>query len=244
MPEGPSLVILREALTPFVGKTVRVAEGAARLDFSRMQDRRVRAVRSWGKHLLIEFSGFAVRVHLLMFGSYCINARKPRPAMLHLGFARGDELNFYTCSVRYVEGDLARTYDWTSDVLSDVWSPRRAREKLLSAPDRLVCDVLLDQNIFSGVGNIIRNEVLFRIGVHPECTVRDLTPRQLSALIREARNYSIDFLAWKRDFVLKRNLLVHGRKTCPSCGGAVTKIYPGKSERRSFFCPRCQPSCE
>ena len=31
----------------------------------------------------------------------------------------------------------------------------------------MVCDALLDQTVFAGVGNIIKNEVLFRTGVHP-----------------------------------------------------------------------------
>lgn len=243
MPEGPSLVILRDALQPFVGRVVQVADGATRVDLSRIRRRRIVAIRSWGKHLLIEFSDVTVRIHLLMFGSYCINARKPKTPMLHLGFARGDEINFYTCSVRFIEGDLDDTYAWSGDVLSEQWSPRAARRKLLAAPERLVCDVLLDQDIFAGVGNIIRNEVLFRIRVHPECHIDALSPPQLTALIREARGYSRDFLAWKRDFVLKRNLLVHGRKTCPACGGALSKTYPGTSERRSFFCARCQPPC-
>jgi len=47
-------------------------------------------------------------------------------------------------------------------------SPRR---RLRARPDLLACDALLDQDIFSGVGNIIKNEVLHRIRVHPESTV-------------------------------------------------------------------------
>jgi len=52
----------------------------------------------------------------------------------------------------------------------------------------------LDQNIFAGVGNIIKNEVLFRICVHPGSKVGKLPAKQLNALVKEARNYSFDFL--------------------------------------------------
>ncbi|HRO68823.1 MAG TPA: hypothetical protein PK951_00545 [Chitinophagaceae bacterium] len=38
----------------------------------------------------------------------------------------------------------------------------------------MVCDALLDQEIFSGVGNIIKNEVLYRIRVHPESLIGDI----------------------------------------------------------------------
>ena len=79
-------------------------------------------------------------------------------------------------------------------------------------PDQLVCDALLDQNIFAGVGNIIKNEVLFRIKVHPENTIQSLPPRKLTEMINEARNYSFDFLKWKKAFVLKKHWLIHTKK--------------------------------
>jgi endonuclease VIII len=240
MPEGPSLVLLREEAQRFVGKTVRAAEGHAAFDAARMTGRRVRDVRTWGKHFLLGFAGFSLRVHLLLFGSWLIDARKPRPPRLALRFARG-ELNFYGCSLRYIEGELDQAYDWSADVLSDAWSPRAARRKLLAAPERPVCDVLLDQDIFAGVGNIIRNEVLFRIRVHPESRVAALPPDRLSALIREARRYSFEFLDWKRAGVLKRNWQVHARQSCPNCGRKLRTTYPGRTRRRTFFCPRCQP---
>ena len=41
-------------------------------------------------------------------------------------------------------------------------------------PEELVCDILLDQNIFTGVGNIIKNEVLFRIRLHPETKIKNI----------------------------------------------------------------------
>jgi endonuclease-8 len=219
MPEGPSIVILREAAAQFRGRTVRGVEGDSRLDLGRMQGQRIESLRSWGKHFLIEFTGFSMRVHLLMFGTYCINERKDRPARLSLQFDRGSELNFYTCSLQYVEGPLDEAYDWSGDVMSDAWDSAAARRKLKARPDMLVCDALLDQTIFSGVGNIIKNDALYRIGVDPR---------------------SFDFLDWKRESVLKQHWQVHTKTRCPHCGGPVVKKYLGKTNRRSFFCPRLQ----
>lgn len=240
MPEGPSLLLLREAAAHFAGKTVREAIGPPGFDAARMRGRRVRAVRTWGKHFLLQFSGFTLRVHLGLFGSALVDARKERPARLSLAFARG-EINFYGCTLRYLEGDLDQVYDWRADVLAEAWSPRLARRKLEADPQRLVCDALLDQDIFAGVGNIIRNEVLFRIRLHPESRLGALPADRLAALVREARRYSFQFLEWKRAFVLKRNLLVHGKRQCPACGRALRTTYPGRSRRRTFFCPHCQP---
>ena len=79
-------------------------------------------------------------------------------------------------------------------------------------PDTMVCDALLDQNVLSGVGNIIKNEVLYRIFLHPETLVGDIPPRKLTQLINESRNYSFDFLKWKKAYVLKKHWLAHTKK--------------------------------
>ena len=128
----------------------------------------------------------------------------------------------------------------TADVLNDSWDPAGARKKLKANPKMLVCDALLSQEIFAGVGNIIKNEVLFRIKVHPESTIGKLPSRKLRELIHEARNYSFDFLKWKKAYVLKRHWLAHTKKICPRCNIPLVKKYLGKTNRRSFFCENCQ----
>ena len=239
MPEGPSIVILREAAAKFRGKTVRRALGNSSLDLTRMEGRRVLALRSWGKHFLVQFSGFSLRVHMLMFGSYRIDARKPAPPRVSLQFDNG-ELNIYASSLKYIEGPPEDTYDWRGDVMDEAWDPRLARRRLKLQPDTLVCDALLDQDLFAGVGNIIKNEVLFRTRVHPQSTIGDLPPRVLGKVIADARAYSFNFLEWKKAGVLRQHWQVHTRRTCPQCGGPLSKTYPGKSRRRTFFCPTCQ----
>src|SRR5690348_8936004 len=103
MPEGPSIVLLKEQAGPFAGRFIRAASGNAKVDLARLAGARVLALRSFGKQFLIETSALTVRIHLLMFGSYRINERTDKPPRLSLRFARG-ELGFYACSVRYIEG--------------------------------------------------------------------------------------------------------------------------------------------
>ena len=124
--------------------------------------------------------------------------------------------------------------------MSDVWNPVKARKKIRKLPDAIVSDILLDQTIFAGVGNIIKNEVLFRIRVHPETTIQALPPRKLTALINEARNYSFDFYKWKKIFQLRKHWLIYTKRKCPECKGVATKKYTGLTLRRSFFCENCQ----
>jgi endonuclease-8 len=243
MPEGPSIVILREQAAAFEGKKILRAEGNSKIDKERLVNQRIVALRSWGKHFLIEFRGFALRIHFLLFGSYRINERRDRPPRLSLGFADG-ELNFYACSVQYIEGSLDEVYDWSVDVLSDQWDAAAARKKLRSMPDTLVCDALLDQTVFAGVGNIIKNEVLFRIRVHPLSTVGALPAAKLRELVEQARQYSFDFMAWKKAYVLRKHWLAHTRRICARCDIPLTKAHLGKTNRRSFFCERCQKRYE
>jgi endonuclease-8 len=241
MPEGPSLIILREQAQRFAGKKIVAVEGNSKIDQQRMVGQRIVALRTWGKHFLIELAGFSLRIHLLMFGRYCINERKPdKPIRIGLRFPRGQELNFYSCAARYVEGDLDDSYDWTADVLSDRWDPAAARRKLRAMPETLVCDALLDQNVFAGVGNIIKNEVLYRIKVHPCSKVGALPPAKLAKMVAEARTYSFQFLEWKKAFVLRKHWLVHNKGMCPRCEIKLTRDYLGVTNRRSFFCERCQ----
>jgi endonuclease VIII len=240
MPEGPSLVIAREELSPFIGKKVLVVEGNTKIGKERMLNKKLLDIRTWGKHLLFCFNGFTVRIHFLMFGSYTVNTTKDRVARLHLGFARGKEINIYSAAVRYIEEPLDELYDWAADVLSDEWDPKAARKKLKQQPGVLVTDALLDQNIFAGVGNIIKNEVLYRIKVHPLSTIGDLPPRKLTEMIKEARNYSFDFLEWKKQYVLRKHWLVHKKKICARDGALIRKEHLGKTNRRTFYCESCQ----
>ena len=124
--------------------------------------------------------------------------------------------------------------------MNEDWSPSKAKKKLKQQPETMVCDALLDQHIFAGVGNIIKNEVCFRIYVHPESKVGALPTKQLNELIKEAKNYSLDFLKWKKAYVLKKHWLAHTKKTCPRCNISFIKKYSGKTKRRTFFCTNCQ----
>jgi endonuclease-8 len=240
MPEGPSIVILKEQATPFLGRTIERVAGNTTIDKERLLGQRVEALRSWGKQFLVELPDFTLRVHFMLFGSYRINEAKswavPR---LALGFDNG-ELNLYACSVRFIEEPLDLVYDWWADVMSEHWDPALARRRLRAQPDTLVCDALLDQDIFAGVGNIIKNEVLFRIRVHPLSTIGGLPPAKLRELVAQARQYSFEFYEWKKQYVLKKHWLAHTKRTCPRCLVPLKKDWLGRTQRRTFYCENCQ----
>ncbi len=241
MPEGPSILLMKENLQSFTSEKVLEATGNAKFEKEPLVGKTLLEIRTFGKQTYLVFDEFCVRIHLLMFGSYSIDEQtKPdKNLRLALKFGKGS-LFFYTCSVKLLPIEHLSQIDWEADVLNDDWNPKKAAKKLKLKPEMMVCDALLDQDIFSGVGNIIKNEVLFRIGVHPESLIGSLPPKKLKELIAEARNYSFDFLKWKREFVLKKHWLAHTKTTCPKCGQKLIKKYTGLGKRRSFFCEKDQ----
>lgn len=239
MPEGPSIVILKEAVQAFTGKKVIAVMGNSKIEQERLLNNKVIAFKSWGKHFLICFKGFTVRVHFLLFGSYLVNEKKDRPERLALQFSNG-ELNLYACAIRIVEEDINEVYDWSSDVMNDLWDEKKARAKLKNKPAALICDALLNQDIFAGVGNIIKNEVLYRIKVHPESEVGKIPAPKLKQVIEQARVYSFEFLEWKKKYELKKHWLAHTKKVCKRCELPIIKKLTGLGKRRSFFCENCQ----
>ena len=98
--------------------------------------------------------------------------------------------------------------------------------------------VILREQAQRFAGN--KNEVLFRIRLHPLSQVDDLPARTLCELVKEARQYSFDFLEWKKQGVLKKNWLAHTRTLCPRCNLPFLKGKLGTSKRRAFYCERCQ----
>ncbi len=133
-----------------------------------------------GKQIFIQTNNHIIRIHFLLFGSYSIDEHiKPdRSLRLHLRFAKCD-IYFYTCAIRFIDKNMLDEYDWEADVMSDKWNAKAAKKKLIFQPEMLVCDALLNQEIFSVVGNIIKNEVLYRIRIHPLSKIGNLPSTKL-----------------------------------------------------------------
>ena len=79
MPEGPSLVIFKEAVSSFAGKKILETSGNAKIDMNRLRGQKVLDIRTWGKQFFICLRETTIRVHFLMFGSYSIG-EQTKPA--------------------------------------------------------------------------------------------------------------------------------------------------------------------
>jgi endonuclease-8 len=238
--EGPSLKIIREEMKPFEKLKVKEAHGTAALEMSPFVGASLKKVSSWGKHLILELDKTILRIHFLMFGSYRINDSRDREPKLHLTFAKG-YINFYSCSVKIISKDELKDYDWSLDLMADDWDEKRVVKMFRSKPKALICDVLMDQSVFPGLGNIIKNEVLFRLRLHPELSVDDLSSKQQLALVRDTRTYSLLFYEWKKINQLKKNWKIFRKRKCPTCKSDLEFRQTGVLQRVSYICEVCQP---
>jgi len=239
MPEGPSIVILKEEAQIFEGKKVLSAIGNAKIDIESLKGKTVIEFKTWGKQLLICFNGFYIRVHLLLFGSYRINEKRDMPVRLSLKFKNG-ELNFYNASVQLVMGKPEDNYDWELDTMSDEWNSERAFQSLQKMDKAMICDVLVNQDVFAGSGNIVKNEVLFIIRTHPESLIGALSVKEKKDLIKILHKYCLDFYHWKKAFEFKLHWQIYKQRICPRCKIPVTVKKTGLSNRKSHFCTSCQ----
>ena len=236
--EGPALTLLKEEAHAFTGRKIIEAGGSSKIDMDRLATQRLNRLQSCGKHFLMVLDDCTIRIHYLMFGNYYLNNRHPdKEPKLSLLFDDGSEWNNYNCAVRLLpETDMSKLYDFSTDIMDETWNAVKARAKLKKHPQLQVCDALMNQDIFAGVGNVIKNEALFRIGVQPESLLGALPPRKLTDLLREAHTYSYDFYRWRKEGVLRKKYCVHQRKYCPTCGALLVKKFTGELQRSSFYC--------
>ena len=247
--EGPSLYLAANQLKPFRGKTVLAVSGNSKIEKERMLNKTVRSIFSWGKHLVIQFDEFALRTHFMLFGAFEASVndatltgdyRRSYTPRLQLDFENGS-IKLFNCSVKFLETRNAKaSYDFTIDIMSPKWDSGKAFEVVSSKPGVEIADILLDQTIFAGVGNIIKNEVLWRVRIHPETKVKNLTPSELKDLIAETRKFSLLFYKWRKVFLLRKHLDIYQKSICPRCGAKVTREKTGKRKRISHSCPVCQ----
>jgi endonuclease-8 len=245
--EGPSLVLAAEEVQAFCGKKVLSVRGNSKIGIERFIGQEVRDIFSWGKHLVWQFDIFALRVHFMMFGSYRAKVAgvetegdyyKPKEMEPRLAFTFDNgEMCMYQCSLKLIEGDAYKLYDFTVDTMHPSFNFDHAVQAVLKHPEEEIADVLLDQDIFAGVGNIIRNEALYLQKLQPESLVGDLSEKHVRDIVQETVAYVHSFYTWRKAHELKKHYMVYKQKVCKGCGALVVHKETGKRKRKSHWCP-------
>ncbi|KAM4771252.1 endonuclease 8-like 2 [Rhinophrynus dorsalis] len=162
--------------------------------------------------------------------------RDPTPRLI-LHFDSGGFLVFYNCRMTWCSSPVSEP---ACDILCKEFDKERAL-RALSSP-RPVCITLMDQTCFSGVGNIIKNEILFLAQIHPLSFGSLLSLEKLHCLVDHAISFTTD---WLRNKMQKKGLHYHiyMKEYCDK-GHKVIKEAVGPTyglKRLTWYCPECQP---
>jgi endonuclease-8 len=233
MPEGPSILHLKNKLLPFKGKIVKDAGGYGKMPTAWIKGKKLLDIFTWGKHLLLVFDNGTVRVHLGLFGEIIVNEQKKVNRSFYLAFAKG-EINGYVVRAQKLEKSPEETYDWRIDVLSKEFDKGFVKSLLKTQHDKTIDDVLMDQQIFSGVGNKIRNEALYRAGIHPLSITGKIPAAKITKLITEVVNYAKIFYDNLEKKGTNDFFQVYQQEYAADGSEVTMKILP-KSKRKIFF---------
>lgn len=240
MPEGPSILFLRNKLTRYKNKIVTEASGYGEMDKSQIVNLKLLDVDTYGKNLLFVFKDFFVGVHLGLFGSMLVNKRKKVNASFALHFA-DDEINFYVAKTKLYQGKPTDHFNFKTDILKPEFDTEFILIELSEKyADQMIGDVLMDQNLFAGVGNIIRIETLYHAKIHPESVIKSIPEKKLIFLLKMIVDYAEEFLNLLKTDGVKEAAMVYGKKICPKDKSELIIEEMGKVKRKTYFCKKCQ----
>lgn len=239
--EGPSIVILKEELKPFLNKKVQSVEGNTKQPKENLEGKTLKKIVTWGKMIFLIFSGNIVtRTHFMLFGSYRIDdPRENRIPRIQFNFPNGI-VYFYACAFNMDAKESLESLDQQVNVLSEDWDEKYVVKLLNDQKDPYLCDLFLKQELFAGSGNIVKNEVLFNLRRHPLTKLSDINSRDRKLLVRAVRDYCENFYEWKKKYELRKHWQVYKKIKCKVCERKLKREKLGKGQRSCFYCSYCQ----
>jgi endonuclease-8 len=259
MPEGDTLRRAADTLAPILeGRVV------ADLWFRKLRGYRPRVgdrihrVEAVGKYLLIEFDrGLVLHTHLGMSGSWRVaRLSAPVPSTPKLRIVIETDLGRALCfSAPEIATHIAGGGDEPADRIGPDLSDDTVdiddvvrRSRLILRPDTTLAELLLDQKVAAGVGNVFKSEALFVAGLHPFTLAADvdddrlgrlwdIAHRQLVANKKRPMRVTTRAQDTGRTYVYGRH-----RLGCRRCDNAIEFSSAGdRTQRSTYWCPTCQP---
>jgi len=138
------------------------------------------------------------------------------------------------------------------DLVNPSFDRADALARMRASGDRAIGEVLLDQRVVAGIGNVLRSETLFVAGLHPEMPAARLSAAELTQLLDVAaellqRNARPDAGPTRNTtgrHAPGQALWVYQRtgQPCRRCGTPLLSAARGLEARRVYWCPQCQAS--
>lgn len=250
MAEGDTILRAARRLdAALTGETVAASAPNPRgraAGIERLDGRRLDRVSSHGKNLLLHCGDVVLHSHLGMNGSWHVYPRgarwrKPRRSAWAVLVGEGREaVQFGGPTLRLIPADRLRRDPRLARLGPDILAPELDLDAvaagLRAAPERTLGDVLLDQTLVAGIGNIFKSEACFAARVDPWRAVADLSDEQLLAVLAAARAQMLAAVASGRHTYA----VYRARRPCPVCRGHISSRGQGDANRTTYWCPRCQ----
>ena len=124
------------------------------------------------------------------------------------------------------------------DLLKDDFDADEALRRVREHPGEEIANVLLNQRVMAGIGNIWKSESLFARGVNPFKRVKDIDDAALERIFLAARALLKQSATGQRAAL---SVYSRGGQPCRRCGTAIESRKQGPDARLTYWCPRCQP---
>lgn len=266
MPELPEVETVRRTLLPLVVNRKitqidvhyqKIIEGDVEKFIQQVVDQTIRDIDRVGKYLIFKLDHIAFLSHLRMEGKYhYVSSDVP--------LTKHDHIVFHLDNDKELRYHDTRKFGRMQLVPLDSYKEQLPLSKLGKEPmvARLqdiypklhhkkipIKHVLLDQTIFTGIGNIYANEICFRMKLNPKTPASNLSKKRVQELIdcaslvlqeaiKQGGTTIHSFSANGIDGLFQVKLQVHGKKICPICKGKITKEMV--KQRGTYYCKTCQ----
>lgn len=219
---------------------------AARIE--QLDGRTLETVWAHGKHLLLGFGDVSLHSHLGMSGGWHFYRpgsrwRRPRSSAWALLSGGGwDAVQFGGPTLQVGPTARVRRNPQLTrlgpDILAEDFDPDAVLAALRADPGRGLGDVLLDQHLIAGIGNIFKSEACFAARVDPWRSVGEVSDEELTAVLTAAREQMLAAV----ESGGRHSFRVYKRRqgACPSCRGPISSRGQGDANRTTYWCPRCQ----
>ena len=244
MPEGDSLHRVAARLQALVGQRVDASSPSPRglaTGVARAVDGRVlESVEAIGKHLLLRFEGgVTVRSHLRMNGRWRVRERNGRAwsgsPWLVLSTPRFEATQWNGPVLTLDDGRADRL---GPDLLAETTRIDDVVARLRAVGSgRLLGDVLVDQRVVSGIGNMWLAELLWRARLSPWLALDSATDDELEDGLTWARAAMLESVRGARS---PRAVYRRAGRPCPRCGALVRSRGLGDANRTAYWCASCQ----
>ena len=257
MPEGDTIHTLAGRFRPVLEGATLVRFEAPRL-VGTVRPRpgmAIESVGAHGKHLLVRFEhDLVLEVHLGMVGTWQLartgeRLRKPRHLLRALiGVEGWDAVIFTAPTVRaFVDrGGPTPISHHGPDLAVPEPDVDAAVARMGSIPEAgtTIAEVLLDQRVAAGIGNVFKSEVLWAERVDPFTPVERVPVEVRRALLATAAAQLAANVGPGRRTTVPGGLAVYGRnhRSCPRCGTPIRMQRHGVQARSTYWCPACQAS--